>query len=609
MNKSKSPYSLFSNYRFMLSGMWNYDKSLIGYGIAEVIFGVLMPLGAVIVPSVVIGLLEDKAGIDVFIRNIIILFAIYGVIAAIQAFLTSRNRNQYIDIRMMLFSHRLFSKCMGMDYQLYENEGVREDKEKALRSTYTNQQGIEGIMHHNVKLLTNLLGMIAYAAIIGVINPVILLLLVVISLVQILVYNRAKIYEHSKKDEMSKLNVTQKYLQEQAFDLKAGKDIRMYQLNRLIDRVYDKTNRSLRNIKMKIQGAYYANDVVEVILKFVRDAVCYGYLIYLLMNGLKVSYFVLYIGIVGGLATWVMKITEEVSKISRDLLMISDFREFIDMKDKFQHKGGKEITEEDTAIDIVFDHVSYRYKGASDYVLRDVSFHMKKGDTFALVGINGAGKTTLVKLMCGFYQPTEGRILINGVDMKELNIEGYFKKIAVVFQDSNTLSFTIGENISGEETKYINKEKLNKALELSGLKSKIDKLEKGTDTYLNKDMDDSGIQLSGGELQKLMLAKALYKEARLLLLDEPTAALDAIAESELYEKYQGLLKGKTSLFISHRLASTRFCNHILFLENGRIAEEGNHDILMNQKGKYAEMFNVQSQYYKEDEYETEENLV
>ncbi len=608
MIKSKSPYSLFSNYRFMLSGMWNYDKSLIGYGITEVIFGVLMPLGAVIVPSVVIGLLEDKAGIDVFIRNIIILFAIYGVVAAIQAFLTSRNRNQYIDIRMMLFSHRLFSKCMGMDYQLYENESVREDKEKALRSTYTNQQGIEGIMHHNVKLLTNLLGMIAYAAIIGVINPVILLLLVVISLVQILVYNRAKIYEHSKKDEMSKLNITQKYLQEQAFDLKAGKDIRLYQLNRLIDRVYDKTNRSLRNIKMKIQGAYYANDVVEVILKFVRDAVCYGYLIYLLMNGLKVSYFVLYIGIVGGLATWVMKITEDVSKISRDLLLISDFREFIDMKDKFRHKGGTEITEEDTAFDIVFDHVSFRYRGASDYVLKDVSFHMKKGDSFALVGINGAGKTTLVKLMCGFYQPTEGRILINGVDMKALNIEDYFKKIAVVFQDSNTLSFTIGENISGEETKYINKEKLNKALELSGLKSKIDKLEKGTDTYLNKDMDDSGIQLSGGEVQKLMLAKALYKEARLLLLDEPTAALDAIAESELYEKYQGLLKGKTSLFISHRLASTRFCNHILFLENGRIAEEGNHDILMNQKGKYAEMFNVQSQYYKEEEYETEENL-
>lgn len=608
MNKSKSPYSLFSNYRFMLSGMWNYDKSLIGYGITEVIFGVLMPLGAVIVPSVVIGLLEDKAGIDVFIRNIIILFAIYGVVAAIQAFLTSRNRNQYIDIRMMLFSHRLFSKCMGMDYQLYENESVREDKEKALRSTYTNQQGIEGIMHHNVKLLTNLLGMIAYAAIIGVINPVILLLLVVISLVQILVYNRAKIYEHSKKDEMSKLNITQKYLQEQAFDLKAGKDIRLYQLNRLIDRVYDKTNRSLRNIKMKIQGAYYANDVVEVILKFVRDAVCYGYLIYLLMNGLKVSYFVLYIGIVGGLATWVMKITEDVSKISRDLLLISDFREFIDMKDEFRHKGGTEITEEDTAFDIVFDHVSFRYRGASDYVLKDVSFHMKKGDSFALVGINGAGKTTLVKLMCGFYQPTEGRIFINGVDMKALNIEDYFKKIAVVFQDSNTLSFTIGENISGEETKYINKEKLNKALELSGLKFKIDKLEKGTDTYLNKDMDDSGIQLSGGEVQKLMLAKALYKEARLLLLDEPTAALDAIAESELYEKYQGLLKGKTSLFISHRLASTRFCNHILFLENGRIAEEGNHDILMNQKGKYAEMFNVQSQYYKEEEYETEENL-
>jgi ABC-type multidrug transport system fused ATPase/permease subunit len=235
---------------------------------------------------------------------------------------------------------------------------------------------------------------------------------------------------------------------------------------------------------------------------------------------------------------------------------------------------------------------------------------MKEGDKFALVGINGAGKTTIVKLMCGFYQPTEGRILINGIDTRELNIDKYFEQIAVVFQDAFTMSFSIAENISGLNSDTIDRDKIKNVLQKAGLMEKISKLEKGIDTYLNKDMDENGIQLSGGEVQKLMLARALYKEAKLLILDEPTAALDAIAESEMYEKYQSLLKGKTSLFISHRLASTRFCNHILFLENGKIKEEGTHDELLTLDRSYAEMFKVQSQYYKDggDNNESQESI-
>jgi ABC-type multidrug transport system fused ATPase/permease subunit len=201
--------------------------------------------------------------------------------------------------------------------------------------------------------------------------------------------------------------------------------------------------------------------------------------------------------------------------------------------------------------------------------------------------------------MCGFYQPTTGRILINGIDMKDLNIEKYFEQIAVIFQDAFTLSFTIGENICGRFREEFDPEEVRRAIDLAGLKGKVDSLPKGMNTYLNKDMEESGIQLSGGEVQKLMLARALYKHAKLLILDEPTAALDAIAESKMYEQYQKLLQGRTSLFISHRLASTRFCSHILFLEGGRIIEEGTHDTLMKHNGKYAQMFQVQSQYYKE----------
>lgn len=607
--RTRSEYSLGSNYLYVYSNLWRYDKSLILYSVVEIIFNVLMPLGAVIIPSIVFGLLGRGVPMMEFIRTIILVFLAYSVIAAVHAFLIRRDRNQYIDVRCSKFLLYMFRKCLHMDYHQYENEKVRVELEKAGNCVFMNTRGLESFIHHNVTFASNFLGAIAYAAIISFIHPVILLLLLLICVVQLIVFHRAKMYEHHKKDEMSKIEVTQNYLQEQAYDLKAGKDIRLYQLNKLIDRVYYGANQKIKRIRQKIRGIYYVNDMVSIILQFIRDAVCYGYLLYLLMHGLEVSYFVFYIGIVSGLASWIMKITEDVAMISRENLSICDFRSYIDKKDIFKHQEGRLIEDGASALDIVFDHVSFRYEGTEDEVLRDISFHIKKGERIALVGINGAGKSTIVKLMCGFYRPTSGRILINGIDIKELNIEDYFRQIAVVFQDALTLSLTIGENISGKSKEETDKELLNRSLELSGLNSKIDRLPKGTDTYLNKDMEESGIQLSGGELQKLMLARALYKNAKLLLLDEPTAALDAIAESELYEQYQRLLQGRTALFISHRLASTRFCSHILFLEDGRIVEEGTHDTLMQQGGRYANMFRVQSQYYKEGkDYEASESL-
>lgn len=609
MKKGKEvPYTLRDNFHYIYANMWKYDKSLIFYGLAEIIFNVLLPLCGVILPSIVVGLLEKRAGVPRFIQMMSIVFLVYGALSAVQVFLSNRNRNQYIDIRMNFFSLILFQRCFSIDYSQLEKEAVREELKKAGDSIYGNWQGVEGFMHRNVILLTNVLGLITYAVVIGWINPIILLLLLVLSAIQIMVFHRAKLYENKQKKEISKIKITQGYLQEQSFDLKAGKDIRLYQLDKLIGRVYTWSNNRLKKIKSKIRGVYYVNDVVEILLKFIREGLCYGYLIYLLMHGLSVSEFVLYLGIVSGVASWMMKITQEISELGRCHYMIGDFRKFCDLKDIFSHKDGKEIEEGDTALDIVFEHVSYQYEGSSSYVLKDISFHMNKGDKYALVGVNGAGKTTLVKLMCGFYQPTSGRILINGIDTRELNIENYFKQIAVIFQDAAVLSLTIGENICGVPDNKINREDLAQVLELAGLTKKIESLPKGINTYLNKDVEESGIQLSGGELQKLLLARALYKKAKLLLFDEPTAAMDAIAESELYEQYQNLLHERTAMFISHRLASTRYCDKILFLENGMIAEEGSHEELISLNRKYATMFQVQSKYYKEEEDEIQESF-
>ena len=217
------------------------------------------------------------------------------------------------------------------------------------------------------------------------------------------------------------------------------------------------------------------------------------------------------------------------------------------------------------------------------------------------VGINGAGKSTIVKLICGLYQPTEGQITVNGLSLTDLNPAQYYESIAAVFQEPFALSFFIAENVSCSTLEETDRTRCREALTRAGLWEKIAGLPQKEETYLGKDMTDDGVTLSGGEMQKLMMARALYKNCRLLLLDEPTAALDAISENEMYETYSTLLKNKTALFISHRLASTRFCDTILFLENGKIKERGTHDELLALGGSYAHMFEVQSQYYQETE--------
>ena len=230
-------------------------------------------------------------------------------------------------------------------------------------------------------------------------------------------------------------------------------------------------------------------------------------------------------------------------------------------------------------------------------MLNDISFSLKSGEHKALVGLNGAGKSTLVKLMSGLYLPTKGTVYVNGIDTRELDRDAYYRHESAVFQDTFTLAYSVAENVALNE--QWNEEKVWECLEKAGLSQKVTALPQGLSTNLGKELSQDGVRLSGGETQKLLLARALYRDPSIILLDEPTAALDALAESEIYEIYNRTLADITALFISHRLASTRFCEEILLLSDGRIAECGSHEELMEQKGKYYELFLVQSKYYGE----------
>ena len=251
--------------------------------------------------------------------------------------------------------------------------------------------------------------------------------------------------------------------------------------------------------------------------------------------------------------------------------------------------------------EIELKNVSFRYEKSQPYVLKNFSLMIRPGEHLAVVGLNGAGKTTLIKLICGLIDPTDGQVLYNGKPITEYNRVELYQMYSAVFQQFSIMPVTVEEIVAEAPTVQVDSERVKKCLELAGMWERIQKLPDKLQSQYGRTIYDEGIEFSGGETQKLLLARSIYKSAPILLLDEPTAALDPIAESELYQKYNQISEGKTAVFISHRLASANFCDRIILIENGAICEEGTHRELLAKKGKYYNLFELQAKYYREEE--------
>jgi ABC-type multidrug transport system fused ATPase/permease subunit len=293
-------------------------------------------------------------------------------------------------------------------------------------------------------------------------------------------------------------------------------------------------------------------------------------------------------------------IVSNILTLKRENPRMNDLRTFIEYKNKLDPENPLPISTIKHPIDIEFRNVSFRYSEGSANILDGLSFHIHPNEKIALVGVNGAGKTTIVKLLCGFYKVSDGDILINGYNIDRFKRADLYTLFSAVFQEICLLPLTVGENITCMSARETDEEKIMHCLEMAGMKDEIMKYEQKLETPLLKVIDGDGIMLSGGQQQKLLLARALYKDAPILILDEPTAALDPIAESEVYEKFHEVTEHKTAIFISHRLASTRFCDMLFMLSGGKVIESGTHDQLIAQNGEYAYMYNIQSHYYKQE---------
>lgn len=591
--------SLAYHYRNLRA--WN--PKLFYLGILRIVPDTLIPTFAIILPTMVVRCLQEKWYVGKYMGYVgglmLIMLLVNFMNAKIQTIISEEKENYRFKYLAMVCK-----KNMDIDYDILETQDFQNKQSAAFSWICGWTEPIEKCISCPGVLGSSILGMTVYGIIIGRQSLIILTLVLIAVPISLVVHARSKSYEKNTRLATSKVRRKVNYINKQAMDFSVGKDIRLFEMKKWFLSMYSKLLKQNEKFLCGLQFHYFLVAATDLIMTFIRDGAAYIYLIYQIVNGrLTVSDFVLYTGLVTGFSVWFERFVKEVLLwIVRGGMAFYDIKALLEVENKW--KASTTSTDRPTkttkeAVSIEFKDVSFSYHGSDKATISHINLKIRKGEKLALVGLNGAGKTTLVKLLCGFYQPTEGEILVNDIPIHEYDRDEYYSMVSAVFQDAQMLPVSIAENVSCKEAKYSNASRIKECLKMSGLNEKIAKLSDREKTLLVRELSSEAIDFSGGEKQKLLLSRALYKEAGFLILDEPTAALDPIAENEIYLKYKDLAAGKTSLFISHRLSSTRFCDRIIFLENGTIVEEGTHESLMKTDGRYANMFEIQSRYYKE----------
>lgn len=516
-----------------------------------------------------------------------------------------RSLNNTIDMKRMFKCLNYYDNIMTTNYINLNTSKGRTIFNEGIDSYMDDYH--KGFTHMIVDfrvLIQSILGLIVYCFFIAKINIFISVILIFISSISILVNNWNEKWINTNKEKWFKIDTKLDYLSTQSSSLKNAKDVRLYNIKNWFIDTFNHLTSLRQNWLKKELKIYYLVNISERILTAIKYVVAYLVVFQQLKNGLDITKFIMIIGLILGVDNWVTIIFDNIKYLQLNNITINNSRTALEIDndsstEKIPTALFNKIPIQKT-YELKFENVSFSFPESNTKIFDKFNLTINKGEKLAIVGINGAGKSTLIKLMCGLYKPTEGTIYLNGVDINTYKIEEYFRLFSIVFQDFQVLALSIAENIScctKEKTDY---DKINKCIELSGLSDVVYKLKDGTNTNMLKELDKNGTIFSGGQVQKLMIARCLYKDSPIIVLDEPTSALDALAESEIYEKYNSLINQKTSVFISHRLSSTKFCDRIIVLNNGRIIEEGSHDDLLKNNGNYAHMFSVQSSYYKEE---------
>lgn len=581
-----------SNMKYVFSNINAWDRKLLVCLLFSIPLGVAETGVNLVIPAITINTIGSTHPIHHVIVVISTLLGVKLIILLLNTYLNSK-RNTAEHKMVLHYISYISKKTMDMDYAYLENPEVKIKMEKANQAANNNHTAAMQIPGNCVRFITGLLKFFLLGGIISFLNPMIIVVLLVTAILQYVTMLYYDAYEHKTKDKRVEVNRKLQYISSISDNFIAGKDIRLFSLgnwlNNLANIHMDEYSRLYKNVaKCKIAMSF-----ISLLIVLLRDGFAYVYLMNAIINKrIAIGDFILYFSAINQFVDVLGNVVLGWEAVQRGSYQISDIREYISMPDKSNRGQGIAVPKDDVTIE--FRNVSYTYPNAKKATLNNLNFTIHANEKIAIVGLNGSGKTTLVKLVCGMYIPTKGEVLINHHGIHEYNRDEYYKLLSAVFQKFRCLPLSVAKNIAIHQVDY---DKVSRCLSYSGLDKKISKMKDGMDTLLIKDINTNGIELSGGEYQKLMLSRAIYKDAPVYILDEPTAALDPIAECEIYKQYAVFSKKKTTIFVSHRLASTHFCDKIFYMEHGQIKEIGSHKELMKNGKKYAKLYKIQSKYY------------
>ncbi len=566
--------------------------------ILETVCAGFLPFVAIFIPKIAIDYFTTKTNQSTLILTLCGLCGLSLVLSIISLLCNRYFNGAFVELRQRELSS-INEKYQKMDYQFLEDSAIVDDFGVA-KEALLSGVGFEGVYSNFVKICPFIFSIILYCILIFSFQPLIAFVCVLNTIISITINSKIARYINEQKKDKAKADKQKTYFNKISYDFSYGKDIRIFDLSKKINKYYKEKSSDYVHVIEDIANKEFYLGLCESICILVKDIISYTIIIVGYFRGvLTLGDVSLYVGMVITLSTTLKSLAETIIKLIKSATYASSYFKFFENEELFSSSGKHKAFSKDEALEIEFKDVSFKYPKTDKWILRHFNFKIEKGEKLAIVGINGAGKSTIIKLITGLFPVTEGELLINNINVKDFDKEEYYKMFSVVYQEVKIFACSLLENIVGGDKAEAVKHKGKEALNRTGLGEKIEALNHKYDTQMLRVIDDEGIELSGGQNQRIAIARALYKDANMVILDEPTASLDALAESEIYQSFDNLVEHKTAIYISHRLSSTKFCHKIALFSPEGLIEYGNHNELMLLKGEYYHMFSTQGKYYKE----------